>query len=75
MPAKRRPRFDGTIMAAGAALLILAALSWRFEQPKGSFYIPWNQGMYVTAPLALGSLGVACVGIGLLYLIFDLLVP
>ena len=62
-------------MAAGATLLILAALSWRFEQPKASFYIPWDQGLYVTAPLALAVLGVICLGIGLLYLIFDLLVP
>lgn len=62
-------------MAAGATLLILAALSWRFEQPKASFYIPWDQGLDVTVPLALAALGVVCLGIGLLYLIFDLLVP
>lgn len=73
MLSRRRPGFNGTVPAAGVVLLVLAALSWRFGQPNFSFYIPWGDGLDVTAPIALAGLGIVCLGIGLLYFIFDLL--
>jgi len=54
-------------------LLVLAVLSWRFGQPNFSFYLPWGDGLDVTAPLALAGTGILLLAISLLFFIFNLL--